>query len=120
MRSSCSAPQNIKSEQNDHADRQVEDLVKRDASVIARVVVPVGEILLGLAEEERADEAAKHEEHAVNFAGRSGSQGGGRAEPADDEAGAHDKPAEKSGPQVRRIDPNLTKIEESQPDSAKK
>ena len=103
---------------NHHADRDAEDLVEGQASVVARVVVPVGEERFGLGEERRAEETAEHEEHSVDLACGCGRKRGGGAEPADDEADAHDEFAEDARPDVGGVDPDLAEIEDAESDSA--
>src|SRR5215208_1941915 len=91
----------------------MENLIEGEATIVARVGIPVVEVFLCFAEEERAEKASEHKEHAVDFSGRSRCQGCSRAEATNDETDAHDEPTENTGRQIGRIHPDLIEVEDA-------
>src|SRR5512138_3611721 len=92
----------------------MENLVEGQSPVVARIVVPVVEVLFGFAEEERADKSAEHEEHAIDLTRRGGCQRGGGAEAADDKTDAHNESAQDARPDISGVDPDLAEVEDAE------
>ena len=67
-----------------------------------------------LAEQVDAEERAGDEQDPVDLEGRGGDERGAGAEPADDEADAHDEAADDPGPEVGRVHPHAAHVEQAE------
>ena len=101
-------------QQHHHAVGQVQPIHQREAAHVPGGLPPAVVQADGFAEHEDAEEPAQHEEQPVQLAGHHPHQRGAGAEAADDEADAHDQPAQDARPQVGGVDPHLVVVQQPQ------